>query len=89
MQRHLPVNLLRASPTAIGRMTREDPSSFLIKAVSEPLARNLATPVGAAKMFTMALREEQMAIGRCTSAASIRCCICSPEGPQALFLGNL
>ena len=35
VQRHFPVDLLRASPTAIGRMSKGDPSSFLIKAVSE------------------------------------------------------
>eukprot|EP00731_Ephydatia_muelleri_P022382 Em0014g973a len=48
MQRHFPVHLLIASPTAIGHMSCGDPSSLLIKAVSEPPARNLrANPIGA------------------------------------------
>jgi hypothetical protein len=57
MQRHFLVSLLKVSPTAIGGMSRGDPSSIFIKTVSEPPARNLATPIGAlpsAKMFTMA-----------------------------------
>ena len=91
MQRHFPVSLLSASPTTIGHMSSGDPPSLLIKAVSEPPAIQFATPIGAlppAKMFTMALREEQMEIGRWTSAASIKYCIRIPEGPQALSLGN-
>ena len=47
MQRHFPVHLLRASPTAIEHMSCGDPSSLLIKAMSEPPARNLANPIGA------------------------------------------
>ena len=41
-----------------------------------------------AKILITALRELQMEIGKCTSAASIRCCMRSPEWPQAVSLGN-
>ena len=88
---HCPVSLLRASPTTIGRTSSGDPSSFLIKAVSEPPARYLATSAGAlplARMLTTALSEAQMGVARWTSAASMRCCICRPEGLLAQFLGN-
>ena len=41
-----------------------------------------------AKILITALRELQMEIGKCTSAASIRCGMRSPEWPQAVSLGN-
>ena len=66
-------------------------SLFLINAVSEPPARYQDIGIGAlplAKILTTALRELQMEIGKCTSAASIRCCMRSPGGPQAVSLGN-
>ena len=68
---NLQVSLLRASPTTIGRISSGDPSSFLIKAVSEPPARYmyLATLAGAlppARMFITALSDAQMGVARWT-----------------------
>ena len=91
IQRHLLVNCLRTSPTAIGRTSGGLSGLFLTRAMRLPPAKNLATPSGAhpeARKFTSSRSEAHIAVGRGTSEAFSRCCIRSPEGPQADALGK-
>ena len=72
---HLPVNLRKVSPTAMGRMSGRTPFLFLFKAINLPPARKTDTDEGAfpdANKFTTPLRDEQMGAGRGTEAASNR-----------------
>ena len=90
IQRHLLVNRLSASPTAIGRISWGPLGMSLMRATMPP-AKNLATSIGArpeARRHTTSLSEGQIGVGRWISAASNKCCMRSPEGPHAEALGK-
>ena len=59
-QRHFPVRRRKASPTAIGSMSKGLPDFYLLRAVRFPPARNVDNTTGAlpeASMLMTALRE--------------------------------
>ena len=68
--RHFPVNLLNASPTAMGLMSGGQPGLYLFKAVRQPPARNVETEVGTLPEERMLLREKHMEVGNGMLAAS-------------------
>ena len=56
-----------------------------------PSGKNLATPAGArpeVRRFTSSHSEAHIVVGRGTSEAFSRCCMCSPDGPRADTLGK-
>ena len=70
---HLPVSLLKDSPTAMGLISGGLSSFSLFSAINVPPAKNLATIGGAfpeARRFTMSLRVAHMGVASGIRAAS-------------------
>ena len=87
--KHLPVNLLKASPTGIGLMSGRRPGLDLFRAAKLPLAINLETEEGALpddRRLTKTLSEEHMDRGKGMPAASRRCWILRPKDLQLITL---
>jgi hypothetical protein len=75
----------------MGLTPKGHPGFYLFKAVRLPPAKYAVISTGAlpvARRLTTALNECKIGVCKGTSAASIRCCIRSPEGPAAVSLGN-
>ena len=88
---HIPVSLLKDSPTAMGLISGGLPSFSLFSAINVPPAKILATIEGAfpeAWRFTMSLRVAHMGVASGIRAASSKCCMRSPEGPAAVPFGK-